>query len=140
MKATASRKAIGAVLLTATMVLSMTAFAQSKDDHLKVNIPFDFYVGARQMPAGTYIVEASTNGTAKMSNNDTHESMVFVTTPIIKKNRQADPRLVFNSYGDAHFLSQVWWGAPVDGLRSIPSKQEREIARVNTPVRLTVIR
>jgi hypothetical protein len=104
------------------------------------DVPFSFRIADRVMPPGNYTVTAHSNGLLQLSNKETQQSMVFLTSSE-RTNKQSDPKLVFNCYGDRYFLSQVWLGN--DDGRILPkSHLEKEIAGTGskTPGSLASIR
>lgn len=81
------------------------AFAQSRQ---QATIPFDFTVGQRLLPAGTYVITHLGNGMISVRGWKGKE-LVSAMTPVtaadqIRKN--AD-KLVFHKYGDQYFLSEI---------------------------------
>lgn len=105
--------------------------AQSLADTIKANIPFDFTVGDRQLPAGQYSIDrAQTNVwdlVLAISNSDGRVNAM--TTPVQSFEPQSATKLVFHRYGDQYFLYQIWPAGSLTG-RAIPkSHREREVAR-----------
>jgi hypothetical protein len=99
----------------------------------RVDIPFEFRVGATVMPAGQYTV-AGSFGTNRMLFLRCYECGPRTVTALPHSiggyhNQPTEGRLVFHKYGETYFLSQVWssQGGPGDGLTE--SKSEREISR-----------
>ncbi len=135
-----SRLTIGAALFAGTLLVISVTPAQAQTGILRVNIPFGFYAGEQQMPAGEYIVEMIANGAVKVANLDTHAAAAFLTFRVTNNNRAGSAKLVFNRYGDEHFLSEMWWTGQRDGLKQVTSKRELELAAVSTPVRIAVVR
>ncbi len=136
-----SRVALGAALLTVTFFAVSVASAQGLSDRARATIPFGFYVGEQLLPAGDYEMQTVANGVAKLSNTETHTSIFFNTVRLRNPIRDSSSgKLIFNRYGDDYFLSQMWWTGQQDGLQPLPSKRERELTRLNTPVRISVAR
>ena len=93
------------------------------------NIPFNFSVSNRVLPAGNYSVSAlSTRGVFKLQNRDHNAiTIMFLSSPVQASSEQKT-KLVFHRYGDTYFLSQVWRGYGDDGVQLQPSKTERVTA------------
>ena len=141
MNSTQKRVAISAALLAVTFLVSSVASAQGLSNRLRATIPFGFYAGENLMPAGDYEVQIIAAGVAKLTNRDAHTSVIFNTVRLSYSTRDvASGKLTFNKYGDDHFLAQMWWAGQREGMSPVPSKRESEMARLSTPVRITVAR
>lgn len=113
------------VMLTATSV-----YAQS-DMRLKVNIPFEFSVRNRVLPAGEYIVRYRIRHLLEIRTVDGRGVQFFTfftqarTTPI-------QSALVFHRYGDQYFLSKIWTEGEDTGREIFESRAERELIRARS--------
>ena len=94
-------------------VFSMAAFAMAApaatSDQLLVNVPYDFVVGDKTLPAGTYRVSrVSTNnvGTLLLKNVDNH-SGVLLNASEWEDARADKPELRFQQVAGQHFLSAI---------------------------------
>lgn len=106
-----------------------SAQAQSLANRINVNIPFDFTVADRQLPAGQYwIGRAQPNSgdlVLAISNSDSRANAI--TTSVQTLAPQNAARLIFHRYGDQYFLYQVWPAGSLTG-RAIPkTHREREL-------------
>lgn len=114
-------------LALATAVVS--ANAQSPNT-VRANIPFEFVVGDKTLPAGKYFVTATNAaGDALMiqgADNGKAAIRLSVRTEPDRKNTHA--RLVFHRYGQNYFLAEVWSGEST-GRQIVKSRQERAIER-----------
>ena len=104
------------------------------------DVPFSFRIADRVLPPGNYTVTAHSNGLMQLSNRENQQSMVFLANSE-RTNKQSDPKLIFNCYGDRYFLSQVWLGND-DGRILAKGHLEKEIAGTGskTPGSLASIR
>jgi hypothetical protein len=101
-------------------------FAQSL--RLSADIPFDFYISERLLPAGTYLVEPQQNHEAVRLSDNRGNSM-FVMTIGLSPNQSSIPsRLVFHRYGDTSFLASIYWQGYKAGRDLATSKNEKRIA------------
>jgi hypothetical protein len=111
----------------AVALLAVTAgYAQSK---LIADIPFEFAIGQKVLPAGEYTVNpGAAPGVLVIGGRD---ASVFTQTIPSSTNSGTVPgsKLVFNRYGNTYFLSQVWNAENQRGYRLPKSKTEREMAR-----------
>lgn len=74
----------------------------------KVEVPFDFRVGSTHLAAGHYTVFHVGNQWILFQSSD---GKATAMVPVIVSNAPADQaasKLIFNNYGDRHFLAQVW--------------------------------
>ncbi|MFL6448453.1 MAG: hypothetical protein ACJ746_12285 [Bryobacteraceae bacterium] len=109
------------------------AHAQSRIG-LKGNIPFEFRIGDKTLPAGEYSFDRNGPGgkLVLMRNLDYMSgNAIFTSYPVQAKSlRESEtPNIVFHRYGGTYFLSQVWqgWGEST-GLQLQKSKAERIVA------------
>jgi hypothetical protein len=93
------------------------------------NIPFNFSVGNRVLPAGNYTVSSlSTQGVLKLQNHDHSAIAIMLLSSPVQASSEQKTKLVFHRYGGTYFLSQVWRGYGNDGVQLQPSKAERATA------------
>ena len=116
-------------LLVMLAVVPLYAISSS----LTANIPFDFMVGNKTLPAGSYKVgRPNTAGMLVIQSADHRGSAFFLAHFVSAKSGQDNSaKLIFNRYGDQYFLSQVWSGEETDGRGLIKSRREREVAKGN---------
>ena len=117
-----NRKLIGALILM-TVALALNVNAQSKIK-AQGNVPFDFIVGEKALPAATYQVSEIGDHTLMIRSANGKEGMLVQCNSAEKLNSQS-PKMVFHKYGDRYFLYQVWYGDK-EGLEFRKSKLERE--------------
>lgn len=111
----------------ATAVVSANAQSSAK---VVSNIPFEFVVGDRTLPAGEYTVRPATaSGAALMiQGEDNGKSAIRLVAQTAQKKNNTDARLVFHRYGQSYFLAEVWNGEST-GRQLQKSKQERAVER-----------
>ena len=96
------------------MVAAALSFAQSDTTvpatpKRNVNIPFEFWIGDRQLPSGEYVIE-SFDGPDELlfrSKDGKSEEQVFLT-PAINPMPKSDPKLVFVVHDGKNTLAEVW--------------------------------
>jgi hypothetical protein len=95
-----------------------------------VDIPFEFTAGGKTIPAGLYTVRpADLNRNAlTISSREGRHSVIFLVNATASSMARKRSSLVFNRYGDRHFLSEVWRLGESTGRQLIPSSQERELS------------
>ena len=115
-----------AMALIAILATAASTPAQSNYG-MRITVPFDFTIGDKTYPSGSYTVGVSSNNLDLIRLQATETSKTaFVTSTIPLKTAGDDhqPELVFNRYGDRYFLHRVWLGA--QGHQLPKSKLERE--------------
>ena len=116
-------------LALATAVIS--ANAQSANNNKVVaNVPFEFSVGYKSMPAGEYSVQtiASASDGLLIQSADGKISALRLSDAIQTSKDKPHARLVFHRYGDRYFLAEVWNGADNTGRQLRQSQEERAAA------------
>jgi hypothetical protein len=114
-----------AVLLT---MIAATAQAQTE----VINIPFDFNVGNETLPAGEYVVRRNRSDSEPIwliENRDGNAGAFFITATVHARRTQNRTKLIFNKYGDQHFLSQIWITGNNSGRELVVQRQERELRK-----------
>lgn len=116
------------VLAFATAVVSAQAQSTSK---VVADIPFEFSVGYKTMPAGEYSVRTiltASNG-LMIQSADGRTSAVRLSDATERAKGKTNARLVFHRYGERYFLAEVWNGADHTGRQLTKSQEERGIER-----------
>jgi hypothetical protein len=94
-----------ALLAAASLMAPTGVSAQSRQ---QATIPFDFTVGERLFPAGTYVIKPLTPGVIAVLGwkGKTLVSAMTMVTPTdeVRKN---PGELVFHKYGDQYFLGEI---------------------------------
>jgi hypothetical protein len=95
-------------------------------------VPFDFMVGDKAFPAGSYTV---TPVSQALQISDAARKVVATVLPmtIYEKTLTKQPTLRFRLYGDTHFLSQVWLAGRTSGHQLTQSGREHQLARGANP-------
>jgi hypothetical protein len=122
----------GFTMLLVIMTLAMvTAVASANGQTLtatKAKVPFEFVVGDKNLPAGSYTIRAITEAgdALRIRGVDSEASAVRVTMPAKGKANHA--KLVFHRYDQRYFLAEVW-STNNDGRELMTSRQERAIQK-----------
>jgi hypothetical protein len=95
---------------------------------MKVDVPFDFHVGDKAMPAGSYVVKEGfvRDSVAILPEHGTMAKGAMVL-PYATTERAIpeQPTLVFNKYGDQYFLASVWTPGKAAGQKLQTSRTEK---------------
>jgi hypothetical protein len=120
----------GFTLLSLIFSLSaISVYAQSKTLISKVEIPFDFSIRDKTLPAGVYRVERIFQDVLLIRGEDGQEVCVSLTMPVRAREIPETGQLLFHRYGENYFLFQVWEQGSDDGRQFLKSRTERSIER-----------
>jgi hypothetical protein len=117
-----NRKLIGALILM-TVALALNVNAQNKI-RVQGDVPFDFIVGEKALPAANYQVSEIGDHTLMIRSANGKEGLLIHYDGAEKLEAQS-PKMVFHKYGDRYFLYQVWYGDK-EGMEFNKSKLEKE--------------
>jgi len=124
------------VVAVAFLVLSGMAVAQ-KIGSLRIvtDVPFEFMVANKVVPAGQYVVQAATMDGQNLfiRNAGAKVGLVSPTNTTEAKLRASHYALVFTRYGDRYFLSGVKLEGSNISYRLPASKAEMELRAQNAP-------
>jgi hypothetical protein len=125
--------AIISFLIAVAFVPLRSAHAQTLAYRVSVNIPFEFTVADETLPAGDYYIyrtqQYSSDNVLTISTVDGRVLAVQLTNGVQTLTPKKQGVLVFNRYGNKHFLSQVWIAGSNTGRAFLPSRSERELER-----------
>jgi hypothetical protein len=119
------------VLILALALATAVASANAQSNRVVADIPFEFSVGYKTMPAGEYAVRAVNNqGNALMIQSaDGKLAAVRLSDETERSKNNSHARLVFHRYGQRYFLAEVWNGIDKAGRQLLKSSEERAIER-----------
>jgi hypothetical protein len=124
------RQAFSFVSLLSLLLVAGSAIAQTV--HVRGYIPFNFSVGSKTFPAGTYDVGTIHNLDTKillLQLRDGNASMMVNSNAAENLEPADKTKLVFNQYGNRYFLSQIWVVGETRGHQLPKSSREKELAR-----------
>jgi hypothetical protein len=97
---------ISAIALLAIANLAMAGTALAQSNSVEAKVPFDFTVGDKVLPAGTYTIKPASASLILISTAD-HRTASFT---LVSEDSGSSPdggKLVFHRYGDQYFLSKI---------------------------------
>jgi hypothetical protein len=125
------KKHILSVVIALSLLATLTVIGLANyTSRIRADIPFDFMVGTKQLPAGQYAIwSGTTSSTLTIRSEDAKHAAMFLVQggQIAKGELQA--KLDFHRYGNQYFLAQVWDGVSDTGQQLLKSKAEREAAK-----------
>jgi hypothetical protein len=113
-------------LSLATVLVSANAQSAPK---VVADVPFEFSVGFKTMPAGEYSVQTivSAGDGLLIRSADGKSSALRLSEATERAKDKSQARLVFHRYGDRYFLAQVWNGSNNIGRQLLKSQEESAI-------------
>jgi hypothetical protein len=119
-------------LVIAIALATAVVSANGQSNRLVVaDIPFEFVVGDKAMPAAEYRVRpaAALGKGILIQTADSNNSALRLTNTLEPRKNKTHARLVFHQYGNRYFLAEVWTGGDDRGLQLTKSRHERAIER-----------
>jgi hypothetical protein len=112
-------------LALATAVASANAQSANR---IAADIPFDFSVGYKIMPAGGYTVKpVSASNALMIQTADGTMAAVRLSDETERAKNIPHARLVFHRYGERYFLAEVWNGFDKTGRQLLKSLEESSL-------------
>ena len=95
------------ILTAASLLVALAVAVPAQAAEIKCRIPFGFTVNGKALPAGTYTL--STQHSALFVRGNSGGAIVLANT--VQSEKNAEPKAVFEKYGDQYFLREAWLGA-----------------------------
>ncbi len=119
-------KGITSIVVFALASLLTTAGAVAQGRAVQATVPFDFTVGNKVLPAGTYTITPVSSGAIEIHNRDLPVGVLSPSVAEFVQANSTDPgRLVFHYYGHEYFLSQILCPSVSMNMDLPASKRER---------------
>jgi ABC-type hemin transport system ATPase subunit len=94
---------------------------------LRVDIPFNFNVAEKVLPAGHYLILAPQGQTLKILGPN-GAAAIAMTNPVSGRRTEGPGAVAFNCYGRRCFLSQFWTARTQTGQEVLKCRIEKELA------------
>ena len=121
------KKQLFALLGLGLLLVTVSASAQTVS--LKANIPFNFIVTGKTLPAGEYTIQSlSTIARVLVLRSAQESGQMVMPNPCQSARPSEKSKLVFHRYGDRYFLSQIWTAGNSSGAEFPQSSREAEVA------------
>lgn len=124
------RQAFSLISLLSLLLVAGSASAQSM--RVRANVPFNFTVGSKGLPVGTYDIQgisSSGSNTLLVRAQDGSASMIVSSNAAETVNGANKTKLVFNRYRDQYFLSEIWVEGATRGHQLPKTSREKELAK-----------
>lgn len=124
------RHALSLISLLSLLLMAGSAIAQTSN--VRANVPFNFTVGSKALPAGTYDIEGLSSSGANMllvKARDGSGRMIVGSNAAESVNGANKTKLVFNRYRDQYFLSEIWVEGATHGRQLPKTSREKELAK-----------
>ena len=129
---------IAMIVLLGSLAISAKAQTNGRMA-LIANIPFQFSIGNKSLPAGEYTVQSISDDSSyvvlRIQSRDGKTSAMLLTSTV-KGKAPARSRLVFHRYGNQYFFTQAWVGGDSTGLEAQKSRAERAAERELTAIKM----
>jgi hypothetical protein len=123
-------RTFAAALGTLMLLGALTVAHAQTGRRAVVHVPFDFYAGQRQMPAGRYTVRPVSQDGSKMlliQSADGRASSAVLTYAAEGPAPSGSASLTFRQYGDHYFLATVFITGAAAGRELPASKAEKRL-------------
>ena len=123
-------KTLSMLMLLAVVALATSTVSAQSTRRIVGSVPFNFTVGDKDMPAGTYNIQPTTLGSAilRITGADNSQSIVRLSNPVRRSNA-GKGKLVFHRYDDRYFLAEIWATGENEGRKLMPSSREKALKR-----------
>lgn len=123
---------LAALALGSAMILG----AQMGGPVIVCDVPFAFFAGEKELPAGTYtIADLAAAGVISIRSSDWREGAALLSFGSDRGGSLDEALLIFNKYGKdqpRYFLSQVWRPGDTVGRAFVLGKHEQVTSRLVT--------
>jgi len=117
-------------ILLGCLIAAGASHAQAQTlDPIKADIPFDFYIGEKLLPAGEYPITEKYQGLMEIQRDDGKATAFFITNDSQPRQEPTASELIFNKYGNETFLSRVEERGNPDDAVLLKSKLEKQSER-----------
>jgi hypothetical protein len=106
---------------------------------LRVDVPFNFNVAEKVLPAGSYVILAPQGGSLRLQGPN-GVAAIAMTNQISGRWPEGPGAVALNCYGSRCFLSRFWTARTVTGQEVIKCRLERELAREKEQLAVVTLR
>ena len=117
---------IKAIALLTIASFGSAAHVLAATGAVQATVPFNFNVGNKVLPAGTYRIESGSSSIVTLQNRD-GKAAVSTLVYAADSDGSGNGKLVFNKYGDQYFLSKILCPAAAFSAALPMSKLEKRV-------------
>jgi len=121
------RKIAKQVVLLGCFFVVAVVVSSAQTVGLRVDIPFNFNVAEKILPAGQYLILAPQGQTLKILGPNGAAALAM-TNPVSGRRTEGPGAVAFNCYGRRCFLSQFWTARTQTGQEIPRCRIERQLA------------
>jgi len=129
-KQTIYRAAVSVLFL---LCVSLRVHALSVETLMTIQVPFDFQVNEKLLPAGKYVIKRDPQMPNLLQIECPERKILVIVNTLPysfpEKRIQTRTSMMFKEYGEKHFLSEVKLSGYGFGFSLIESKDERKLAK-----------
>jgi hypothetical protein len=117
-------------LQTASLWLLVTlSLTSASAQSITVKVPFEFLISEKEFPGGRYSVSVTRD---HLTVQDSTGKTIFtaIANSVSGRHVGATGQIVFHCYGNRCFLSELWTPTRDNGSQLLPSRYEKELARL----------
>jgi hypothetical protein len=132
-----------ATMMAAVLLMLLTSLASAQltsSERIVAQVPFEFMVSNTMVPAGKYTVQLTEPGTKLLTISNRDAKVGLLSRTFIDENKTATSAItmVFNKYGDQHFLREI--RLKDQTIYRLPlNKSEAELLARNAPAAQEIV-
>jgi len=132
------KKHAAGLLILMLVALTGLGIAQTRT-MIEVQVPFDFVVNGKTMPAGECTIKVEGNGPHMLwiTTGDKHAYVLPIATE--SRDASSETILAFHRYGDRYFLAKINLEGSSGGYEFPASKVEAELRARNTTEKIVTL-
>jgi hypothetical protein len=115
------------------VISSASSFGSAQiEGVIRVNVPFTFYVGNSELPAGEYTIRrvlAANPDVLEIRSADSKTAVLVLGRPNQSTSTPSKTQLIFKKYGDVPILSQIFQAGSATGVELPKLLQEERAAK-----------
>ena len=119
------KKQLFTLLALGLLFATASAYAQTA---LQANVPFNFIVAGKTLPAGEYTIRSLDTIQRVLVIRGSDKSQMVMANSCASAKPSDTTKLVFHRYGNSYFLSHIWTAGYTSGAELPPSSRESEVA------------
>ena len=127
------------ILMVALVLGIPMVHAQSIENIVRADVPFQFSVNGKTADPGEYFLSATQEKTLAVRDHEGRLVAMVMTTALDDFHVQS-PKLVFRHVGDRYYLSQVWLNNAGDGREvRVPKSEKIKLAQFKQDGQVAVV-